>query len=123
LHKKAVDKTVPIGYNIKVQNHGFKAEKYLCSEVNIMEDNIIILEDDQGNQVEFAVIDVYEFNENTYFAMVEVVEAGQDESDEVLIMKVDNPESEDAELIVVDDEAELQAAFDEFLRRDEEAAE
>ena len=87
----------------------------------MMEDNIIILEDDQGNQIEFAVIDVYEFNQNTYFAMVEVVEAGQEESDEVLIMKVDNPESEDAELIVVDDEEELQAAFDEFLRRDEEA--
>ena len=27
----------------------------------MMEDNIIILEDDQGNQIEFAVIDVYEF--------------------------------------------------------------
>lgn len=89
----------------------------------MMEDNIIILEDDQGNQIEFAVIDVYEFNQNTYFAMVEVVEAGQEESDEVLIMKVDNPESEDAELVVVDDEEELQAAFDEFLRRDEEAEE
>lgn len=89
----------------------------------MMEDNIIILEDDQGNQIEFAVIDVYEFNQNTYFAMVEVVEAGQEESDEVLIMRVDNPESEDAELVVVEDEEELQAAFDEFLRRDEEAEE
>ncbi len=85
-----------------------------------MEDNIIILEDDNGNQIEFAVIDVYELNGNTYFAMVEVVEAGQDESDEVLIMKVDRPEAEDAELVVVDDDDELQAAFDEFLRRDEE---
>lgn len=89
----------------------------------MMEDNIIILEDDQGNQVEFAVIDVYEFNENTYFAMVEVVEAGEEESDEVLIMRVDNPDSDDAELVVVEDEEELQAAFDEFIRRDEEMAE
>lgn len=89
----------------------------------MMEDNIIILEDDQGNQVEFAVIDVYEFNNNTYFAMVEVVEDGQEESDEVLIMKVDDPESDDAQLIVVDDEDELQSAFDEFLRRDEDASE
>lgn len=88
-----------------------------------MEDNIIILEDDNGNQVEFAVIDVYEFNGNTYFAMVEVVEAGEDESDEVLIMKVDKADTDDAELIVVDDDDELQAAFDEFLRRDEEIEE
>ena len=88
-----------------------------------MEDNIIILEDDNGNQVEFAVIDVYEFNGNTYFAMVEVVEAGEDESDEVLIMKVDKADTDDAELIVVNDDDELQAAFDEFLRRDEEIEE
>ena len=88
-----------------------------------MEDNIINLEDDNGNQVEFAVIDVYEFNGNTYFAMVEVVEAGEDESDEVLIMKVDKADTDDAELIVVDDDDELQAAFDEFLRRDEEIEE
>lgn len=88
-----------------------------------MDDNIIILEDDNGNQIEFAVIDVYELNSNTYFAMIEVVEAGEEESDEVLIMKVDDVESEDAQLITVDDEDELQAAFNEFLRRDEEQAE
>lgn len=88
-----------------------------------MEDNIIILEDDLGNQVEFAVIDVYELNNNTYFAMVEVVEDGNEESDEVLIMKVDKVDTDDAELITVTDEDELQAAFNEFLRRDEEGFE
>ena len=88
-----------------------------------MEDNIIILEDDNGNQVEFAVIDVYELNEETYFAMVEVVEAGEEESDEVLIMKVDGADTDDAQLIPVDDEDELQAAFEEFLKRDEEMSE
>ena len=88
-----------------------------------MDDNIIILEDENGNQVEFAVIDVYELNNNTYFAMVEVVEAGEDESDEVLIMKVDKIDTDDAELIPVTDEDELQAAFDEFLKRDEEGFE
>lgn len=88
-----------------------------------MEDNIIILEDDNGNQVEFAVIDVYELNEETYFAMVEVVEAGEEESDEVLIMKVEGADTDDAQLIPVEDEDELQAAFEEFLKRDEEMSE
>ena len=86
-----------------------------------MEDNIIILEDDNGNQVEFAVIDVYELNEETYFAMVEVVEAGEEESDEVLIMKVEGADTEEPELVMVEDEDELQAAFEEFLKRDEES--
>lgn len=88
-----------------------------------MDDNIIILEDDNGNQVEFAVIDVYELDGETYFAMVEVVEEGKEESDEVLIMKVANIDTDDAELVMIDDEEELQKAFEEFLRRDEEEAE
>ena len=84
-----------------------------------MEDNILILEDENGNPVEFMVIDVYEFNEATYFAMVEVIEGSIEESDEVVIMRVEG-EGDDAELVMVEDEAELEAAFDEFVRRDQE---
>lgn len=84
-----------------------------------MEDNILFLEDDKGNLCEFMVIDVYEFNNATYFAMVEVIEGSIEESDEVVIMRVDG-EGDDAELVTIEDEAELQAAFDEFVRRDQE---
>lgn len=85
-----------------------------------MEDNIIILEDAEGNSIEFETIDVYEFSDNTYFALLEVLPEGE-ETDEVLIMRVEG-EGDDAELITIDDENELQAAFNEFLRRDEEFA-
>ena len=84
-----------------------------------MEDNILILEDENGNPVEFMVIDVYEFNGATYFAMVEVIEGSIEESDEVVIMRVEG-EGDDAELVMVEDEAELEAAFDEFVRRDQD---
>lgn len=84
-----------------------------------MDENILILEDEQGNPAEFMVIDVYEYNDATYFAMIEVIEGSTEESDEVVIMRV-NGEGDDAELASIDDEAELQAAFDEFVRRDEE---
>ena len=84
-----------------------------------MEDNILILEDENGNPCEFMVIDVYEYNDATYFAMVEVIEGSIEESDEVVIMRVDG-EGDDAELVMVEDEAELEAAFDEFVRRDQE---
>lgn len=86
-----------------------------------MEENIIMLEDDNGNQIEFEAIDVFEFNGNTYFVLLEIMDEGE-ENDEVLIMKVDDPESEEPQLVMVEDEEELQAAFDEFVRRDEEAA-
>lgn len=84
-----------------------------------MEDNILFLEDDKGNLCEFMVIDVYEFNNATYFAMVEVIEGSIEESDEVVIMRVEG-EGDDAELVTIEDAAELQAAFDEFVRRDQE---
>ncbi len=84
-----------------------------------MDENILILEDENGNPVEFMVIDVYEFNNATYFAMVEVIEGSTEDSDEVVIMRVDG-EGDDAELVMIEDENELQVAFDEFVRRDEE---
>ena len=87
-----------------------------------MEENIIMLEDEQGNQIEFEVIDVYEFMGNTYFAMLEKLDEGE-ENDEVLIMKVDDTDDENPELIMVEDEKELQEAFEEFVRREEEAFE
>lgn len=88
-----------------------------------MEKNIIILEDENGVEIEFEAIDVYEFEGHTFFALLEVLPEEM-ESDEVLIMMVEGDiESEDAELVMVEDEALLQRAFDEFVRRDEEAAE
>ena len=84
-----------------------------------MEENIIMLEDENGNQIEFEAIDVYELNGNTYFALLEVLEEGE-ETDEVLIMKVDDTDDENPELIQVSDEDELEEAFKEFLRREEE---
>ena len=88
-----------------------------------MENNIIMLEDEHGCMIEFETIDVFEFKGITYFALVEVMPEGQ-ESDEVLIMQVEGDiESEEAELVMVDDEKQLEDAFNEFLRRDEEMSE
>ncbi len=87
-----------------------------------MEDNIIILEDEHGCEIEFETIDVFELDGVTYFALLEVL-PDEEENDEVLIMQVEGDvDSEEAELVMVDDEEQLQAAFNEFLRRDEEAS-
>ncbi len=85
-----------------------------------MEENIIMLEDENGNTIEFEAIDVFEFNNETYFALIEVMPEGE-ETDEVLIMKVAFGETDDdMELVPVEDEAEVEAAFEEFVRRDQE---
>ncbi len=85
-----------------------------------MEENIIILEDEHGCSIEFEVIDVFELDGVTYFALVECMPEGE-ESDEVLIMQVEGDiDSDDAELVMVEDEDALKKAFDEFVRRDSE---
>ena len=85
-----------------------------------MEENIIILEDEHGCSIEFEAIDVFELEGVTYFALLECMPEGQ-ETDEVLIMQVEGDiDSEEAELVMVEDEEQLKKAFDEFLRRDEE---
>ena len=87
-----------------------------------MENNIIILEDENGVEIEFEILDVYELEGHTFFAMAECLPA-EEESDEVLIMSVEGDlDSEDAELVMVEDEDLLKRAFDEFVKRDEEAA-
>ena len=88
-----------------------------------MENNIIILEDENGVEIEFETLDVYEFEGHTFFALAECLPE-EEEQDEVLIMMVEGDiESEEAELVMVEDEALLQRAFDEFVKRDEEFAE
>ncbi len=84
------------------------------------ENNIIVLEDEDGNMVDFAVVDVFVLDGVTYFAMIEAQEI--DTSDEVLIMRVEG-EGDDAELVTIESDAELEAAFAEFIRRDNEDGE
>lgn len=81
------------------------------------ENNIIMLEDENGNQIEFEVIDVFDLDGVTYFVMIEAAEA--ETTEEVLIMRVDG-EGDAAELVTIESEAELDAAFNEFLKREEE---
>ena len=89
-----------------------------------MENNIILLEDENGVEIEFEVIDVYELDGETFFAMIECIPEEEETEDlEVLIMRVEGDiESEEAELVPIDDEALLERAFDEFVKRDEEFA-
>lgn len=88
-----------------------------------MENNIIMLEDEHGCQIEFETIDVFEFEGVWYFALLEVLGEGE-ENDEVLIMKVEGDiDSEEAELVMVEDDKQLEKVFNEFLRRDEEMSE
>lgn len=89
--------------------------------------NIIILNDEDGNEVEFEFLDLIEYNEEEYVILLPVEET--EEAGEVVILKVEHTESEDEESYIgVEDEEELNAVFaifkdkfkDEFNFIDEE---
>lgn len=82
--------------------------------------NIIVLQDEDGSNIECEVIDVFELNGVMYFALIIADPKTQDEEDDLLLMRVEG-EGDDLDLISIESEAELQEAFDEFLRREEEA--
>lgn len=89
--------------------------------------NIITLNDEEGQEVHFEFLDLIEYNSEEYVILLPVEET--EEAGEVVILKVENTESEEEESYVgVEDEEELNAVFaifkdkfkDEFNFIDEE---
>ncbi len=82
----------------------------------------VTLFDEDGNEHEFEHIDSFEFNGETYVVLVpteEEVAAG--EADEVLIFTLHKDEEGNEALLLVEDEAELDMAFEEFKSRMQDA--
>ena len=76
-------------------------------------DNIIVLNDEEGNEVEFEFLDLIEYEGEEYVVLLPVEEA--DEAGEVVILKLEDTESEDEESYVsVDDEEVLNKVFEIF---------
>lgn len=77
-------------------------------------DNIIVLNDDEGNDVQFEFLDLIEYEDEEYVVLLPV-EEDEEDSGEVVILKLEDSESEDEETYVsVDDEAILNKVFEIF---------
>ena len=76
-------------------------------------DNIIVLNDEEGNEVEFEFLDVVELDGKEYVVLLPVEEA---EKGEVVIFRVEG-EGEDESYVGVDDEAEAEKVFNAFKER------
>ena len=73
-------------------------------------DNIITLNDEDGNEVKFEFLDLIEYSGEEYVILLPA-EEGED-ADEVVILKVEDTDSEDEESYVgVDDQEILNAVF------------
>ena len=79
-------------------------------------DNIIILNDEEGNEAEFEFLDLIEFEGEEYVVLLPVEES--DDAGEVVILKLEDTESEDEESYVsVDDEEVLNKVFEIFKEK------
>lgn len=77
-------------------------------------DNIIVLNDDEGNDVQFEFLDLIEYEDEEYVVLLPV-EEDEEDSGEVVILKLEDSESEDEETYVsVDDETILNKVFEIF---------
>ena len=84
-------------------------------ELNEEFDNIIVLNDEEGNEVQFEFLDLIEYNEEEYVILLPVEET--DEAGEVVILKVEETESEEDSYIGVEDDEELNAVFAIFKEK------
>ena len=80
-------------------------------------DNIIILNDENGNEVKFEFLDLMEYEGEEYIILLPTQE-GED-NDEVVILKVEDVEDDpDMETYVsIDDEDTLNAVFEMFKEK------
>jgi uncharacterized protein YrzB (UPF0473 family) len=85
-------------------------------------DDVVVLIDEDGKEVEFEHLDTIELNENEYVILVPLDESEdtEDDVDEVVILKIEHNESGDDSFVSVDDEEELDKVFEEFKQRMED---
>lgn len=82
--------------------------------------DILTLQDEDGVDHEFEVLDTYEQDDSRYLALVPVEEDALEEDDgELVILKVEG-EDEDEFLVAIEDEAEFDKISAIFMERLEE---
>ena len=80
-------------------------------------DNIIVLNDEEGNEVQFEFLDLVELDDEEYVVLLPVTEEGEEDEGEVVILKVednDDEESEEESYVSVEDEEVLNKVFEIF---------
>ena len=94
-------------------------ENMLDSEYIDDESNIVVLNDEDGNEIKFEFLDLIEYESEEYVVLLPVLEEGEEDDGEVVILKVDDSEenSDEESYISVDDEETLTAVFEIFKEK------
>lgn len=88
-----------------------------CHDNCDCEENIIVLEDEEGNDHEFNIIDMLEIDGNRYAILMPI----NDEFDEAIILKIEADENGEEFLFEIEDDDEWEAvarAWEELLEEE-----
>ena len=82
-------------------------------------DNIVILNDEDGNEVKVEFLDLIDFEDEEYIVLLPMTEEGEEEEGEVVILKVEDADedSEEESYVSVEDEDTLNNVFQIFKER------
>jgi len=82
-------------------------------------DNIIVLNDEQGNEVQFEFLDLVELDEEEYVVLLPVSEDGEEDEGEVVILKLEDTdeEADEESYVGVEDEEILNKVFAIFKEK------
>ncbi|MBR3697638.1 MAG: DUF1292 domain-containing protein [Clostridia bacterium] len=89
-------------------------ENIVDSEFEEEDSNIVILNDEDGNEIRFEFLDLIEYESEEYVVLLPVDEDGENEDGEVVILKLEDSEGEEESYVSVDDENVLTAVFEIF---------
>ena len=83
-------------------------------------DNIVILNDEDGNEVKFEFLDLIDLEDEEYVVLLPVTDEGEEDEGEVVILKVEDNDDEDSEeesYVSVEDEDTLNKVFEIFKEK------
>lgn len=80
--------------------------------------NIVILNDENGNEIEFEFLDLIELDGEEYVVLLPTEEDDLDDDGEVVILQLEKTDSEDEEsYVTVESEETLNRVFDIFKEK------
>lgn len=86
------------------------------------DDNIIVLIDEDGNELNFEYLDTIEYEDNEYVVLTLAENENEDDDElRVEILRIESIDDEDS-FVVEEDEEKLEAVFEIFKQRYDEAA-
>lgn len=84
-----------------------------------LDDNIVVLNDEEGNEVQFEFLDLVELDDEEYVVLLPVTDEGEEDEGEVVILKLEDTDddSEEESYVGVEDEEILNKVFEMFKEK------